>query len=62
MQAPTYGKSYSKVDTKTGFLSAQWRPTDSTTVTLDTLYTKKKLNSTTIEMGVVPFQHWDTPD
>jgi len=52
--------SGTKLDTKTGYLSAQWKPFDSTVVTLDGLYVHKTTDSQASTLIVVPSYPWGT--
>ena len=50
----------SKLDTKTGYLSAQWKPFDSTVVTLDGMYVRKTTDNQQSTLTLVPSYPWGT--
>ncbi|MEH3158341.1 MAG: TonB-dependent receptor [Sphingomonas taxi] len=56
-----YYNTASRVSTTTGYASLQWQATDTLTATLNTLYSRRKLDSESIDFGIVPFAPW-APD
>jgi iron complex outermembrane receptor protein len=56
-----YSNSPAKVDTKTGYVSLQWKPVDSTTATLDGFYAHRDKYYVTSDFGVVPLEPFGQP-
>ncbi|KQM61908.1 hypothetical protein ASE65_06860 [Sphingomonas sp. Leaf16] len=56
-----YSNTDSTVTTTTGYASLQWKASDTTTATLNGLYSKRNLDSRSINFGIVPFAPW-APD